>query len=84
MRERAREALLRFAEAAPHVPHAAALTVALEDLLSDVEGRRPPSRMSLQQRLVERVARARRQIQERRPPAAPRLRKQGLSRGRGS
>lgn len=55
--ERGRAAVLRFASSAPRDRHALALAAALDDLLSDVRGWRPPNRASEPNRLAASVKR---------------------------
>ncbi len=53
----ARQAVAVFAVAAPQDRHAAALAAALDDLLSDVEGWRPPNQVRPDRQLVARILR---------------------------
>ncbi len=54
---RGREAVARFAAAAPRERHAVALAAALDDLLTDVEDWRPPNEVDPERLLVARVLR---------------------------
>jgi uncharacterized membrane protein YgaE (UPF0421/DUF939 family) len=58
----ARAAVTRFALNAPRDRHALALAAALDDLLTDIEGWRPPKQVDPDRRLAARVARASRQL----------------------
>lgn len=64
----AREEIGRFAVAAPQDLHAAALAAALGDLLSDVEGWRPPNQVQPDRKLVTRILR---RLGDRRTPELP-------------
>jgi uncharacterized membrane protein YccC len=72
--ERGRAAVLRFASSAPRDRHALALAAALDDLLSDVRGWRPPNRASEPNRLAASVKRRLR-------PRRPRRRRRHVAEG---
>jgi uncharacterized membrane protein YgaE (UPF0421/DUF939 family) len=55
--DRTREAVSRFADAAPRERHTVALAAALDDLLSDVEGWRPSNLVDPERQLVARILR---------------------------
>jgi uncharacterized membrane protein YgaE (UPF0421/DUF939 family) len=65
---RGRLAVTRFAMGAPQDRHALALAAALDDLLSDIEGWRPPKQVDPERRFAARMTRVRRRIVARRRP----------------